>query len=560
MASRYGGITGSKSISEDFQNINTAFENVQTEMDANKGIVENHIGSTSAHMAQNITYSGAVVGASNVKQALDNTKQTIDDLILGSGDSGPEVAAARGGHATLGDRLDASDVQLTEKAGKEDLVYNVKFPPAPLVGAVSDGTTDASPVVKAIRELIVSSGRGGTIHFPAGKFLISSKVLIEVSSAAWIGSGINLTGDSPSSTAIICNVPNDFAFEFSGVHGDALRISNISFVGKDILTNNGIWVKFSSESYFENILFNNCATAMQITDCVRNKFVSCTFNQNSRGLYGANQVVESTPNAIDLVGCCFYGNGEYAAYFIGGCNINLFGGTIEANGHFASIPSRWGLRVSNGGRYGGAVLNVYGTYFEGNQNVADIWLETIDYDATYLITGCTFNRFASPLVSKHCIELDTSEVKGKRSNLTVVGCNFEERGGTTTSETKYIEVYGKANVTFEQMGNQYMTRAGIPEIASNRIFASARFTGLSGDPVLNRGFNIASIIKNGTGDYTITFKVPSVSDPRIKTGSIDGVGFVQLTDLTGTTMRVRVYDVNGTTLKDPLEMSIIIME
>lgn len=436
-----------------------------------------------------------------------------------------------------------------------DIVVDVKD-----YGAKGDGVTDDSGSVRAARDAIVSGGKGGTIFFPAGKFLISSKILIELNDAAWVGSGINLTGDSPNSTTIICGVPNDFAFEFSGTHGDALKISNLSFVGKDITSNNGIWVKLSSESYFENILFNNCATGMQITDCVRNKFISCTFNQNARGLYGTNQSVESTPNAIDLVGCCFYGNGEYAAYFIGGCNINLFGGTIEANGHFTSTPNRWGLRVGNGGRYGGAVLNVYGTYFEGNQNTADIWLETIDYDATYLITGCTFNRFAAPLVSKHCIELDTSEVNGKRSNLTVVGCNFEERGGTTTSDTKYIEVYGRANVTFEQIGNQYMTRSGIPSISSNRIFASARFIDLSGVPQIYRGFNIASISKNGIGDYTITFKLPSANDPRIKTGSIDGVGFVQLTDLTGTTMRVRVYDVNGTTLKDPLELSIIVME
>lgn len=504
--------------------------------------------------------SAAAGAASNAQAEVDQLEQRVEQIITEAGDSNPEIVDARGTYQVLRARLDASDTHLADKANKGDLVYNVKYPPAPLIGADPDGVIDASPVVKAIRDLIISNDQGGTIHFPAGKYLIASKVVIDTNSAAWVDRGINLTGDGPSSTAIICDVDSDFAFQFDGVHGDALKISNLSFVGIDILSNSGVAVNFSSESYFENVLFNNCATGMKLTDCVRNKFVSCTFNQNARGLFGANQIVESTPNAIELVGCCFYGNGEYAAYFIGGCNINFFGGTIEANGHFSSVTNRWGLRVSNGGRYGGAVLNVYGTYFEGNQNIADIWIETIDYDATYLITGCTFNRFAAPLVSQHCIRLDTSEVNGRFSNLTVVGCNFEERGGTTTSGTRYIEVYGKANVTFEQIGNQYMTRSGMPDIASNRIFASGRFTGLSGTPGLYRGFNISSIVKNSVGNYTVTFKKPSIADPRIKSGSIDGIGFVQLTDLTATTMQVRVYAADGTTLIDPLELSIIIME
>lgn len=114
MASRYGGITGSKRISEDFQNINTAFENVQTEMDANKAVVDNHLSSTTAHKAEDITYSGEVPG-SNVKQAIDGLDTRIDNIVAQSGDDITEIVDARGGYPVLGARLDHIDDQITSK-------------------------------------------------------------------------------------------------------------------------------------------------------------------------------------------------------------------------------------------------------------------------------------------------------------------------------------------------------------------------------------------------------------------------------------------------------------
>lgn len=107
-------------LSQMYPKVNRNFTNINGIVAANKIDADNnlkiHENSASAHDAQNIAYSGNIIGASNVKQALDNTEQLIDDLILGSGDSGPEVVAARGGHVTLGDRLNSSDAQLSETA------------------------------------------------------------------------------------------------------------------------------------------------------------------------------------------------------------------------------------------------------------------------------------------------------------------------------------------------------------------------------------------------------------------------------------------------------------
>lgn len=149
--------------------VNQNFQNLNNEIAANKTDADNkleaHMNSASAHTAKHITYAGSVIGASNVKQALDSTKQVIDDLILGSGDSGPEVAAARGGYPTLGDRLDSSDSRLVEVA-----ISIMSY------GAVGDGVTDD---IGAINNAILDaeSRGGGTVLVPSGRtFIISNQI------------------------------------------------------------------------------------------------------------------------------------------------------------------------------------------------------------------------------------------------------------------------------------------------------------------------------------------------------------------------------------------------
>lgn len=149
-----------------YPKVNRNFQKLNSEVGANKTDADNkldaHKSSTSAHSAQNITYTGDVIGATNVKQALDNTKQTIDDLILGSGDSGPEVAAARGGYQTLGDRLDVSDAKLAEKANKR--WYDAKD-----YGAVGDGVTDDTLAIRAAVNASVNS----VCFIPKGTYVVS---------------------------------------------------------------------------------------------------------------------------------------------------------------------------------------------------------------------------------------------------------------------------------------------------------------------------------------------------------------------------------------------------
>ncbi|MMZ56995.1 Arylesterase precursor [compost metagenome] len=92
----------------------SAASNAQAEIDS-------HESSTTAHPAQNITYSGNVVGASNVKQAIDKTDDRISTIVAQAGNDNTEIVDARGGYPLLGGRLSNFDTTLSNKANQNDL-------------------------------------------------------------------------------------------------------------------------------------------------------------------------------------------------------------------------------------------------------------------------------------------------------------------------------------------------------------------------------------------------------------------------------------------------------
>ena len=65
MANRYGGITGSKKISEDWNNINLAFDKVQADVDAKAVTVNSHIANADIHVtkADKTKWDGHVANA-----------------------------------------------------------------------------------------------------------------------------------------------------------------------------------------------------------------------------------------------------------------------------------------------------------------------------------------------------------------------------------------------------------------------------------------------------------------------------------------------------------------
>lgn len=270
-----------------YPKVNRNFQRLNSEVEANKTEADNkleaHKNSTSAHAAQNITYSGDIIGASNVKQALDNTKQTIDDLILGSGDSGPEVAAARGGHATLGDRLDASDARISEMA------INVKT-----FGARGDGITDDT---NSILEAIEASPEGGIIYFPSGEY-VSSKLTIQ--------KPLKILGAGCGSTSIVSESLTDDLFNVSSHY---VSIQDIELENRNNGTGTaGAAIKLDSNAMkctFQGLIISGFYDGINIESGVVWTIERCYIANNKRyGVYIRNVINGDTGDGT-ITKCTF---------------------------------------------------------------------------------------------------------------------------------------------------------------------------------------------------------------------------------------------------------------
>ncbi|WP_283419245.1 hypothetical protein [Sphingopyxis sp. Geo48] len=98
------------------------------------------------------------------------------------------------------------------------------------------------------------------------------------------------------------------------------------------------------------------------------------------------------------------------------------------------------------------------------------------------------------------------------------------------------------------------------DLGQGAIVASASIDG-TGTPAVTKGFGIASITDNGTGDYTITLtrSAQAASDFTVFASTNQGAGNVRC-DLNGVnTVRVRCFAADGTTATDVNELKILVL-
>lgn len=467
------------------------------------------------------------------------------------------VTSLTAADTTINNRIDTTNAGVSALTTRvNQLTYNVRD-----YGAIGDGVADDTQAFKdAVADVIT---KGGTIFIPAGRYLIKDQINIDISGYPDTQKAVNIKGDNPNTTFLINNTAGKYVFQITGVHFTYFYMGHLSIEGTDINTDRGIHMIYLSEQYIENVVFHNLFLGTQMEDVVRCKFVSCTWDQNRNGLYGNDQISESTPNAIDFFGCIFYGNAEAGLFINKGCNINFFGGTIETNGHMTSVANRWGARFQDLGRYGGGGASFFGTYFEGNANVADVWINESLYPSTYNFTGCTFNKFAAPKNNDHNIRVDIGSFAGPNGypvKLVVTACAFRDYGNTPSASTPYIKFYsGGAPVVFEQSGNYYQSQVELPQASSNRVFANGRLINLSATPAVWRAFNVAAVSKISTGVYKIDYIFPAVSNRNITTISTDILGYTRVSNESETSMRIEVFNSAGNPT-DPGQITFITCE
>lgn len=342
-----------------YPKVNRNFKKLNDEVGANKTDADNkldaHINSNTAHSAAQITY-----GANNVKQALDDvntgindTNDRIDNLIITSGDSSPEVADARGTFPVLGSRLDNFDEQLA------DIAINVKQ-----YGAKGDGVTDDSQAFQAVADYLLSIG-GGTIFCPRGNYFFENTVTL-YGICTLIGAG--------SDIAIITGaleLPVIITTSFLGVENwESSIIENITItresgiipagsIGLDVgnayqLKCRNVKVKrsakgvnlhvYASGFFMEDCVVSSCADCyVHVTDRVQSNFSNCIFGGDTDVIPNSIIKISGSVDTIRFDNCQFnptIAGVKYAVFFENYTNSHVF--LFMSNCHIENVDHVFG--------------------------------------------------------------------------------------------------------------------------------------------------------------------------------------------------------------------------
>ncbi len=403
---------------------------------------------------------------------------------------------------------DAVERTVTEKL--RDIVSVKDF------GAVGDGVADDTAAIQAA----INASNGKRLIFPSGTYKTSSTLTYDFSAS---------TNPDDPRIALVGEGSSQSVIYFTGVTGSLLNIQGGTGGGLEAnILISGIYLKGTGAAATNGLLIDNCARfradncrfryfgyGIKATDMLSSVITEAEIRWNIYG-FQFDRSNASGPNAISMIGCIVGNNYTYGGHVLQGSTFNFIAGSIEGNGKDTAVPStsRWGLKLEESGLEGVGALNLNGTYIENNCGRADLWLKQSVRSASFLVSGCTFNRITSSDYTTANIYTEFTATTHKII-ATIIGNAFCSLGTYVDDVLRpYIDLTSVSGPLYDikQVESNYYTS----DIArpANGYFGSAgspsvraRFNGTDLGPTITptTGFNVSSITKNATGDYTINF-------------------------------------------------------
>ena len=269
-------------------------------------------------------------------------------------------------------------------------------------GATGDGTTDDTTAIQAA--IYYAQTNGGCVYLPAGIYIISSSLNVQINSGGLPLLRPSICGDGAGATTILQTANasgivvtgytsnpadymdlEDFTLQSNAVggYGNGISFSDSAFVNIDNVEVLG----------WENGVYGIDALSMTFTRLV-SRFNINGFRFESSG---SGTGYTSEPNAITMLGCTIGNNTNYGGWVVGAGTFTFVGGSIESNGESTTtLSTKWGLRITNSGgnfdQQSANGFNLQGVYFEGNGGQANLWVEqTVSRPGvTGAVVGCSF--------------------------------------------------------------------------------------------------------------------------------------------------------------------------
>lgn len=269
-------------------------------------------------------------------------------------------------------------------------------------GATGDGTTDDTTAIQAA--IYYAQTNGGCVYLPAGIYIISSSLNVQINSGGLPFTRPSIRGDGAGATTILqtANASGLVITGYTGNPADYMDLEDFT-LQSNAVGDYGNAISFSDSAFvninnvevlgWENGVYGIDSLSMTFT-----RFVS-RFNTNGFRFEssGSGTGYTSEPNAITMIGCTIGNNTNYGGWVIGAGTFTFVGGSIESNGESTTtLSTKWGLRITNSGgnfdQQSATGFNLQGVYFEGNGGQANLWIEqTVSRPGmSGAVTGCSF--------------------------------------------------------------------------------------------------------------------------------------------------------------------------
>lgn len=399
-------------------------------------------------------------------------------------------------------------------------------------GAVGNNVADDSAAIQAAINHVVANG--GKLYFPRGRYYCTATLLIDYSTET--GDPINgvlnrlsIEGDGAGCTQI--RNPNGVPLlRFNGGVVNTDGVHSLFFVSGICLLNGfrnagSIGIRMDNVAFWglKDVDLFGFEYGIIGIDTLSGYWHGGRNWSHKYGFY-FERVDFSAPNAISFYNVATASCRVYGGLVVGGTSFKYVGGSLEGNGidlangvadGDAARLSYWGIKAVGSGFEGSQGLVIDGTYVEGNEGYADIWIEQNSNTAHHSIVNSSFARIFSDRYTIYPVLYSGTNTT---SRVTVSGCGF--RALNTYVEAPGRPYLGATSAVFiEGGGNTYET----PTSLDRSVFSPVRL------PVSTKAL-LTSDVRQQATNPTNTGALSYVTDATVANGAALVVG-------TGTTWR-----------------------
>jgi len=368
-------------------------------------------------------------------------------------------------------------------------------------GAKGDGTTDDTTAIQAA--IYYAQTNGGCVYLPAGVYIISSSLNVQINSSGLPFTRPSIRGDGAGATTILqtANASGLVITGYTSNPADYMDLEDFTLQGKSG-ANYGSGISFSDSAFvnIDNVEVLGWETGVYGIDSLSMTFTRLVSRFNTNGFRfessGSGVGYTSEPNAITFLGCTIGNNTNYGGWVIGAGTFTFVGGSIESNGEGTDLSSsKWGLRITNsGGNFAQQSANGFlldGVYFENNGGQANLWIEqsVLRPGVTGAVTGCSFAvlRLSYPAASVYLAASSSTYA----FPITFTGCGWAGLDSYTPSASRptinNVSSYYPLALTgcnFYSTTDQY--KQGAPNRYEGKVEALGYYD-LNGNPIGSGG-------------------------------------------------------------------------